>query len=431
MKDKIEDSKNEIAALFKGSIISYLVGFYVFAFYLELHTRISALNSIRFQFIFGAFIGFICIFKLLSSNDQSKLGTATKLALLLIAILGFYSIFSFDVDNSITVYLDRVIKFSLISFFIYSAVEKVEDLRVIVAFMLLAWLKIGQEGVFGWITGGMVWENQGIPRLHGVTTMFAHPNSYSGFAVGCLPFALFLITYLKSHIIRIGLVALVISAIVIVINTGSRTGYVATLIWAIYFFSKLKMGKIKILLCLIIGFTLVAIYVPDHYKERFESIFTGEEKEGRSSEKRKEIISDAIQVYKAYPMGVGVNAFPVVREEMFGRTQDTHNLYLEVLTNIGPIGLIVFLSFIYFLIKQGNMNFEKLKSLKIPDIDRAFLMALSRAVVGFVLARMLLGLFGMDLYEVYWWLSLGYTLAISKLIYLAQKTSGPSTNSYL
>jgi uncharacterized membrane protein YdcZ (DUF606 family) len=86
MKDKIEDSKNEIAALFKGSIISYLVGFYVFAFYLELHTRISALNSIRFQFIFGAFIGFICIFKLLSSNDQSKLGTATKLALLLIAI---------------------------------------------------------------------------------------------------------------------------------------------------------------------------------------------------------------------------------------------------------------------------------------------------------------------------------------------------------
>src|SRR5690606_9138317 len=131
---------------------------------------------------------------------QSKLGTATKLALLLIAILGFYSIFSFDVDNSITVYLDRVIKFSLISFFIYSAVEKVEDLRVIVAFMLLAWLKIGQEGVFGWITGGMVWENQGIPRLHGVTTMFAHPNSYSGFAVGCLPFALFLITYLKSHI---------------------------------------------------------------------------------------------------------------------------------------------------------------------------------------------------------------------------------------
>jgi putative inorganic carbon (HCO3(-)) transporter len=297
--------------------------------------------------------------------------------------------------------------------------------------MLLAWLKIGQEGVFGWITGGMVWENQGIPRLHGVTTMFAHPNSYSGFAVGCLPFALFLITYLKSHIIRIGLVALVISAIVIVINTGSRTGYVATLIWAIYFFSKLKMGKIKILLCLIIGFTLVAIYVPDHYKERFESIFTGEEKEGRSSEKRKEIISDAIQVYKAYPMGVGVNAFPVVREEMFGRTQDTHNLYLEVLTNIGPIGLIVFLSFIYFLIKQGNMNFEKLKSLKIPDIDRAFLMALSRAVVGFVLARMLLGLFGMDLYEVYWWLSLGYTLAISKLIYLAQKTSGPSTNSYL
>lgn len=409
----------EISSLFKGSIVSYLVGFYVFAFYLELHFRISALQSIRFQFIFGAFLGLICLYKFITSQERGALSSTTIFAVLLILILGVYTIFSFDTETSRTVYLDRVIKFSLVSFFIYVAVDKVQDLRVIVAFMVLAWLKIGQEGLYGWITGGMVWENQGIPRLHGVTTMFGHPNSYSGFAVGCLPFALFLIMHTKSKILKLGLIALAICALVIVINTGSRTGYVATLVWGLYFFSKLRVGKLRIILLTLACAILMVGFVPDHYKERFNSIFTGEEKEGRSSEARKKIIVDAIEVYKAYPMGVGVSAFPAVRTEMFGRSQDTHNLYLELLTNIGPFGFLVFMFFVFRLMKQGRQNINHIAQSSLCESDVNFLLAISKAVIGFIFARLLLGLFGMDLYEIYWWLALGYTLAISKLLKLA------------
>lgn len=422
MKSESNIASYEISSLLRGSLISYLVGFYVFAFYLELHSRISILQSIRFQFIFGAFLGLICLTKFISGKDGSGLTNATKMAFVLIGILGIYSVFSFNPENSRVVYIDRVIKFSLVSFFIYAAVEKVEDLRVIVAFMLLAWLKIGQEGVYGWISGGMMWENQGIPRLHGVTTMFAHPNSYSGFAVGCLPFALFLLGSIKSITLRIGLLALVACALIIVVNTGSRTGYVATLIWGVYFFSKLKVGKVKIVVLAAVCIAVTITFVPEHYKERFNSIFTGEEKEGRSSEKRKEIIADAVQVYLAYPMGVGVNAFPSVRQDMFGRSQDTHNLYLEVLTNIGPIGFLAFILFVKSVIRQGRKNITDLSCSIFSDADRNFMIAMSKAVIGFILARLVLGLFGMDLYEIYWWLALGYALAIAKLLRLARKT---------
>ena len=51
--------------------------------------------------------------------------------------------------------------------------------------------------------------------------------------------------------------------------------------------------------------------------------------------------------------------------------------------------------------------------------DLRFLLALCRAAAGFIWVRLLLGLFGMDLYEVYWWFAAG--LAVS-LLSLAEAT---------
>jgi len=409
----------EIKSLFRGQPLAYCVGFYIFAFYLELHFRIPELQAIRFQFTYGAFVGIWCLVKFISDNNKQKeLNSVTKVTFLLIFILGIYTVFSLDRAESIKVFNDRVIKFALVSFFIYAATQRIEDLRVIIAFMLLAWLKIGQEGFWGWFTGSLVWENQGIPRLHGSTAMYGHPNSFSGFAVGCLPYAVFLLLCVKSNLLRIGLLALIACCLIIIVTTGSRTGYVAVLIGTLYFLMQLKTGKFKILLLGLIIFTVTINLVPVEYKQRFQSIFTGEEKEGRSSEKRKEIIIDALNLYATYPLGVGVQAFPKVRNQMFGRSQNTHNLYLEVLTNIGPIGLIVFFIFFLKIISLNKLNIKRLAAIPNKSLDNTLLVNLSKATIGFILMRLLLGLFGMDLYEIYWWIALGITLAITKLIHI-------------
>lgn len=415
----INTAAYEIKSFFKGQPLAYCVGFYIFAFYLELHFRIPELQAIRFQFTYGAFVGMWCLVKYFGdSTKQKQFNSVTKTTFLLIFILGIYTIFSMDRPESIRVYSDRVIKFALLSFFIYAATQKIEDLRVIIAFMLLAWLKIGQEGFVGWLTGSLMWENQGIQRLHGSTAMFGHPNSLSGFAVGCLPFAVFMLMCVKSKLLKIGLITLILFSVIIIVTTGSRTGYVAVALGTFYFLIKLKTGKFKIFL---LGIAVVGIsftFVPPEYKERFSSIFSGEEKEGKSSEKRKEIIADAIELYAQYPMGVGVQAFPKARYEMFGRKQNTHNLYLEVLTNIGPIGFIVFFMFVLKLLKLNTENINNLLQQNEASLDNALLINLSKAVIGFILMRLLLGIFGMDLYEIYWWVALGIALAIRKLTHL-------------
>src|SRR5690554_7591980 len=78
---KLEKSivTGEIRALFKGQLLAYLVGFYIFAFYMELHKRISFLEAIRFQFIFGAIIGLICLYKFSTEKKQAyDLNSVTK-----------------------------------------------------------------------------------------------------------------------------------------------------------------------------------------------------------------------------------------------------------------------------------------------------------------------------------------------------------------
>jgi putative inorganic carbon (hco3(-)) transporter len=417
-------SRYELKAFFQGSLLSYLVGFYIFAFYLELHYRIPVLQTIRFQFVYGAIVGAYCLYANINSRQPtSGLNSVTKSALTLIFVLGIYTIFSMDRTESITVFSDRVVKFALVSFFIYAATRSLEDLRVIIAFMLLAWLKIGSEGFIGWVTGHLVWENQGIPRLHGSTFMFGHPNSFSGFAVGCLPYTVFLLMCSKNILVRLGLLVLLGFSLIIIMATGSRTGYLALVLGMIYFFFTLKRGKLKVLLVSIPIIIIALSFVPDSYKGRFESIFTGEEKEGHSSEARKNILREGWQIYLAYPMGVGVQAFSKVRIDMFGNAQNTHNLYLEVLTNIGPIGFIVFSVFVYHLIRKNidNIHVIRARNSTTLPLNEHLLLNLSKATVGFIVMRLLLGLFGMDLYEIYWWIALGITLAITKLILLTAK----------
>ncbi len=48
-------------------------------------------------------------------------------------------------------------------------------------------------------------------------------------------------------------------------------------------------------------------------------------------------------------MGVGVGSF-LLRFARFGRSQDTHNPHLEVATNLGVQGLVIFLGLIYVML---------------------------------------------------------------------------------
>ena len=413
--------------------IMSLLFIYVFNHYFELGTRIELLGKIRFEFIlaiiltvFGIFTG--NIFRL---GDNRKVLYALLFFCLLVAI---QVPLSQDFNLSLEIFLDRFVKLSFMALFVAAFVRSPTHMKIFLAGFLLACLKLGQEGLVGKVGGTMMWENEGVMRLHGHGAIYGGPNSYSGMALGTIPF-LYCFFPLFSWPIRSVIAVQFLLAMNIVVFTGSRTGYVGFLYLLGYILLKGK-NKFRVFLA-ICGLVIVGvIVVPGQYMKRFETIYTGKEIEGASMDTRKVILKDAVDIFSSNPLGIGVGAFPTVRQRTFGRSQDTHNLYLEILTNTGIQGGIAFLILIVVvyrslsdlearyhallervkrLTKDQIHSFEKKENIVKHIKDLRFMGATCQAVKLFLLVRLVVGLFGMDLYEIYWWFAIGLTLALGNI----------------
>jgi putative inorganic carbon (hco3(-)) transporter len=391
---------------------------YVIIWYLQIGVRITALGAIRFEFIYAAVLTTLALFVAPKIDTKCPLIPYIVLYFLVIVI---QVPFSYDFNTSWDVFVDRIVKFAFMAFFIVSFVRSPTHLKFFLGAFLLACLKMGQEGLIGKITGGMIWENQGIMRLHGATPMYDHPNSFSGMALGTLPFVFYLWP-LNNKYIKLLLSIIAILSLNIVLYTGSRTGYVGFLFFAL-FFALTSKNKKKFLILYFLIFIVTIPAIPADYIGRFDSIFSGKDKEGKSTEARKQILKDAWQIFEDHPLGVGVGAFPKIRMDTFGRSQDTHNLYLEIATNLGVQGLIIVGILIYKMITTLNnirVSSSKMIGLLkdsgqydnelIPDLK--LIEAVALATIAFLFIRLTLGFFGMDMYEIYWWFAIGITMSL-------------------
>lgn len=418
-----------------GQWIMALFMLFTVAFYMCWGARRDILASMRFEFLLGLVLALICIFLLMTKSQNMAPSKAVLWGIgLLLAAMVVQLPFAADPIKSRLFFIDRVIKFSMLTFFISVLVQSPRHLRWFLFAFLFACFYLTQESVRGLISGGLVWQNQGVMRLHGAVRMYAHPNSLAGMAMGTIPFVYFLSPVIRSWRWRLCLIPLFFTALICIIYSGSRTAYVAILVFVLYlFFTSPK--KIRFLrIGLIVG-VLAFTMLPHQYKERFMTI-GGQEKEGKSKEKRIVILQDAWQVFLENPGGVGVASFPAVRMARFGRSQDTHNLYLEVATNLGIQGLLIFFYLVTVIlmtfrqvghafvrqrqsllsaVRKGKVGAGLRKRISDHDRDLQFMVAVCKAGSGFIIVRLALGLFGMDLYEVYWWFAAGLAICLANL----------------
>lgn len=419
-------------------LVTLLFCGYVVIWYLQIGYRFPALGAIRFEFIYAAVLTVVAVV----SGVPLRSPLTGFLVLLFITMLAGVP-FSHDPTTSYNVFIDRVVKFFFMAVFIVAFVKGPRSLKWFLGAFLLACFKMGQEGFLGWVTGSMIWENQGVMRLHGATPIYAHPNSFAGMALGTVPFVVYLFP-ISTWPVRLFLLVQSVFAASIILFSGSRTAYVAAVGFALFVLLRARRRLVTLTALVVVAVALV-VTVPQDYKDRFVSIYTGVEKEGQSTEARKQILRDAWAIFIEHPLGVGIAAFPAVRESIFGRKQDTHNLYLEVATNIGLQGLIAFLLFVgaqlVLLSRLGSTLARQRLSVTraapagttaLPESeaivshrrDLALMAQTVKAVQAFIVMRLALGLFGMDLYEIYWWFAMGLTIALLNMAKVAlQRTA--------
>ena len=418
--------------------ITILFSIYVFEWYIELGKRWPFLGQIRFEFILGTTLGIIAIITLIKNPIKSD----SKLPALI--IFYFFCLvvtltYSQDFDRSWDMFFNRVLKLSFMALFICAFIRKPFHLILFISIYLLVFMKIGQEELLGKISGSRVWENQGVMRLWGPQdSMYGHPASLSGTAIITLPFVYYLWPIVRWKW-RILLLIQLMFVLNIVIFTGARTGYVGFMGMCLVLFLK-SMNKKRFILPLAILGLIAITLIPKQYQERFETIYQGEEKEGHSKDKRIELMIDGFEIFLDNPFGVGIGAFQTVRNRSLGKVpMDNHCLYTQILSEIGGVGFIAFYLLLFHMFKQLHQTNIKLK-IQIQKVtkhinekqivsqrdqrhlfDISFMKAITDAVIVFIITRLILGIFGHDLYEIYWWFASGVTVAIGNLNTVSEK----------
>jgi len=411
---------------------------FVVARYMQWGARRDFLATIRVELLMGVVLIGACLHQLSSAPIHlEKLPSARRvivaISLLFVAMIVQLPLAA-DQPLALQVFMDRVIKFAMLTMFIAVLVRSPRMMRGFLFAFLFGCFYVTLESARGAFTGGLIWENQGVMRLHGAVPIYAHPNSLAGVAMGVVPFAVFLFPVIKSRIWKLALLLPLTTSCICLLYSGSRTGYVAFFSFLVFwwFQSRRKVRWIAVA----IGLSLAAYpLIPDQYIDRFKSI-GGVEAEGHSKEARKVILQDAVTIFAENPFGVGVASFPAVRRERFGRSQDTHNLYLEVGTNLGVQGLAVFLLLVTRIlmslravnrklgqearrlqgvIRRGTLSARERRDYSVRLRDIRLLYATALATSGFVWVRLTLGLFGMDLYEVYWWFAAGLAISLEQI----------------
>ena len=414
---------------------------YVLSWFWQVGVRREWLGAIRFEFYLGAFLAVTAVV-LLAIQPRTRVAGQWPKGLLVSAVILFLLI-AIQVPMSIvplhsgSIFIERVFKFAFMGIFLIAFVKSPSDLRWLVATLFIAWGYLTFESFRAGLSGTMIWESQGIPRLRGDTPMFRHPNSLAGMASGVLPFAFFVFPLLKKNWHRVLLLATVVTALGCVMYSGSRTAYVGVAVLSMYLAYTVKRSILVAMILAVLVTVATVSVLPDAYRARVGTLVTGQDIEGGSLDARMTIQKQAIAVFIANPFGVGVGAFPEMRERVFGRRQDTHNLYLEAATHIGIQGLIAFMVFVTLLMKtlwavvrRSEKSLHRLEKITIDEKrvisesrslasaieDLRWIRAIALAATGYLLVRLILGLFGHDLYEIYWWLSLGFAVVLWRLI---------------
>ena len=199
--------------------------------------------------------------------------------------------------------------------------------------------------------------DRGIRELlstHRIPTLFGWPNILAGFLVMTIPLMFIFLVTKRPVVIRICIVLALILALYTFFITNTVSSWVGifaglmVVFLAIKKFSLSHRGWIGILFTVI--FTTVLIAYIFHQKMNLPN--------GNSTDARWQYFTSSCALIKLHPIigsgwrTYGIASFPYIKNTN-GSSEYAHNSYLQIWAEVGIIGLVIFLYFLWLLFKNS------------------------------------------------------------------------------
>lgn len=180
-----------------------------------------------------------------------------------------------------------------------------------------------------------------------------------------------------------------------VVISGSRGGFIGmvTLFVLMIYFSEHRFPMI-----ILGGLFMFALpmFSATGYMDAISNIFTGDT--GVSGSSRIDGLRNGFEMMLRRPLlGVGPGCYPIARKAWFGWSLWSHNLYGQIMGDLGLSGVIVFFVFL-------RNYFKKCLSLKNIYKQNPAKIAIFNAIIVSTIVRLVLGMGSHSLYIFFWYL---------------------------
>jgi len=347
----------------------YILILFTISYFLHLTSRIPALGSLRFDMILYAILLF---FSILSSTNKV---TSSKIKIPATTQLRFFVLFVI-LTIPLAKWPGSIIRTNLINFikvvvFYYYSVSLINTRKQLMIFLFVfvlcqifrglepAYLHLTQgywgSVAFSTVGGGLY----SLDRLSGAPHDIVNPNQLAWVINTSIPFIYFLGVNSKKKTLKYPSIVILITLIYPLVLTGSRSGLISMLLIVII----ISFGQQKnIFKGLIFATTLsmitgiIILSSQPSLIERYRSIYDSSAIGADTAHGRiTGLIEEFSSINNRYLFtGHGVGTSLEVNQYYFGSNQPAHNLYIEVLQELGLIGLILFLYYIRSLFIEVN-----------------------------------------------------------------------------
>jgi len=254
-------------------------------------------------------------------------------------------------------------KLMVLFFVILLTVRDERDFRIlIIAFVAITGIYVGKS-LWEFLIYGRRIYRMGIFRLGGIDQTFNDPNTFAATIVYSLPFAWVLWKTSPSSRIKMGLIFYSIMSIVAIALTGSRSGMLSFIFFLLLLWVRGKkkvLGFVVIVLVLVIGW----LNLPEKYQERFETIYDDSinRQATQSAKSRISQFNTGMKLFELSPIlgwGPGCSRFEAYKLRGYNYKEEDetsegviqlHNLYAQLLSELGIMGAASFLSLIFLII---------------------------------------------------------------------------------
>lgn len=318
-----------------------LLCFYIFILTDRIWESISILNGCRIQLVSALLMIFVSYIngKIYFRKSTTNFWIFSILIYhFLSAPLAFSPIDAFDQGI-------EYFKLVLVYIIMLCCTDDKVDLYIILNAFIISMVLYSVHSFSEFLNGRYVYR-MGIIRMVGVGQLYSDPNGFGASLVLSIPIVLFLLKTIKIKFLRVIYFFYLLLIPICVTLTGSRSSFIAMLLSLILWIIYTKSFKRKLIPAAISLIVIVAIWqmMPFDKQNRIRTLWddnAGPQSAYESSEGRMYGFLISMKMFKQNPIiGVGAGGTNYIKyRESIGETPyQAHNLYGEVLSELGIIG---------------------------------------------------------------------------------------------